>query len=217
MAIGISFRRVAAAMALAALAATMPLQFDARAEDSGVLDSAEDALKDLSRLLDTLAKALPEGQKVVASSLADAINTAHERAKPDARPMPSELATDLKPFFATTPWIFERVRWVMLDEVGGLTDLVMLNPDVNAITLKDIIVFRDKAQAEADRVLWAHELVHVLQYETLGVDGFAKEYLETGGADFEKEADEFSLHVKEKLEIAQPKLIQSNIEVGRRG
>ena len=206
MAIGTSFRRIVAGVALAALAATTPLQFGAHAEDDGVLDSAEDALKDLSRLLDTLSKALPEGQKVVASSLADAINTAHERAKPDARPMPSDLATDLNPFFATTPWIFERVRWVMLDEVGGLTDLVMLNPDVNAITLNDIIVFRDKAQAETDRVLWAHELVHVLQYETLGVAGFANEYLETGGADFEKEADDFSQHVKEKLAAMRPKL-----------
>ena len=199
---------VAAATALA-LVASVPGSNSLRAADDDVVGQAEEALKDLSSLLETLSKALPEGKKVVASSLAEAIKTAHDRAKPAGRPMPAAIASELKPFFATTPWIIERVRWVTLDEVGGLTDLVMLNPDVEAMTLNDVIVFRDKANAETSRLTWAHELVHVLQYETLGVDGFAKEYLESGGEDFEKEASDFAEVVKKKLEIKPPKKIQS--------
>ncbi len=180
-----------------------------RAADDTVIDQAEGALQDLSDLLQTLSKALPEGEAFVASSFAQAIRDVHERAKPKARPIPAAIKTDLASFFSTTPWLLDKARWVTADEIGGVTDLVLLNPDVTAITIDDIVVFRDGASAESDRALWAHELVHVLQYETLGVDGFAKDYLESGGTDFEAEAEAFAGRVREKLGVAKPKQIQS--------
>ncbi len=202
-------RNLLAAMATVALVAVGSGTTSLQAAEDDVVGQAEEALKDLSKLLETLSQALPEGKQVVASSLADAIKTAYGRAKPAGRPMPPAIAAELKPFFPTTPWLFERVRWVTLDEVGGLTDLVMLNPDVEAMTLNDVIVFRDKVNAETSRSTWAHELVHVLQYEALGVDGFAKEYLESGGEDFEKEAKDFADGVKKKLAIPKPKKVES--------
>jgi uncharacterized protein DUF4157 len=45
------------------------------------------------------------------------------------------------------------------------------------VTLIDVIIFRDEQQA-ADPVLWAHELTHVEQYDRLGVEAFAVQYLQ---------------------------------------
>ena len=53
---------------------------------------------------------------------------------------------------------------------------MMQNPDIGAVTLIDIIVFRTAESAENDIALWAHELKHVQQYQEWGVDGFAQRY-----------------------------------------
>ena len=51
------------------------------------------------------------------------------------------------------------------------------NPDVNAVTLIDIIVFRYPADAANNLALWAHELKHVQQYLDWGVRDFASRYI----------------------------------------
>jgi len=53
---------------------------------------------------------------------------------------------------------------------------MMQNPDIGAVTLVDIIVFRTAEAAETNVALWAHELKHVQQYQEWGVDGFAQRY-----------------------------------------
>ncbi|MGV8861715.1 MAG: eCIS core domain-containing protein, partial [Pseudomonas sp.] len=53
---------------------------------------------------------------------------------------------------------------------------MLQNPDVGAVTLIDIILFRDAQTAEQSIALWAHELKHVQQYQEWGVDGFAQRY-----------------------------------------
>ncbi|MFY1663616.1 eCIS core domain-containing protein [Pseudomonas sp. Pseu.R1] len=55
---------------------------------------------------------------------------------------------------------------------------MLQNPDIGAVTLIDIIVFRTAEAAENDVALWAHELKHVEQYQQWGVDGFAQRYTE---------------------------------------
>ena len=121
--------------------------------------------------------------------------------------MPNEIKVDLAPYFASTPWLLDEVRWVTAEQIGGATNLVMLNPGVIAVTLDDVVVFRNEVDALTNRELWAHELVHVLQYETLGVEGFAQEYLSSGGSTLEREADAFTDHVREKLAARKPTLI----------
>ncbi|MDT4875752.1 hypothetical protein FQZ97_1111450 [compost metagenome] len=55
----------------------------------------------------------------------------------------------------------------------------MLNdPDVKAVTLVDVILFRDREGALHDVALWAHELKHVQQFREWGVEGFAARYAE---------------------------------------
>jgi hypothetical protein len=207
MRVGQGLKLVAAAAVAFAVAAASPSAV--RAGDDTMVDEAEGALKDLSNLLDTLSKALPEGERFVASSLAQAIRDARERALPVAQPMPAAIKTELASFFPATPWLLDKVRWVTADQIGGVTNLVLLNPDVSAITIDDIVVFRDKPDGETNRVLWSHELVHVLQYQTLGVDGFARDYLKSGGTAFEEEAEAFSTQVKQKLEGRKPRLTRS--------
>jgi len=46
-----------------------------------------------------------------------------------------------------------------------------------AITLGEVIAFSDGMEAQEDVELWAHELTHVIQYEELGIETFAFEYL----------------------------------------
>jgi hypothetical protein len=54
-----------------------------------------------------------------------------------------------------------------------------LGTGAEAVTLGDVIIFRD-AQHAADPLLWAHELTHVEQYERLGMATFARQYLQQG-------------------------------------
>jgi hypothetical protein len=59
--------------------------------------------------------------------------------------------------------------------------------DATALTLGDVIVFRDPAAAQSDLKLWAHELTHVMQYRRWGLRGFADRYL-SDRAGVEREA-----------------------------
>lgn len=52
---------------------------------------------------------------------------------------------------------------------------MLLNNDVVAITLNDIVVFRNEYEAQ-NVVTWAHEFTHVLQYRNMGIDTFANVY-----------------------------------------
>jgi len=48
---------------------------------------------------------------------------------------------------------------------------------VQAITLVDVILFRNEADARANVPLWLHELTHVRQFMDWGVRGFAEHYV----------------------------------------
>jgi hypothetical protein len=59
-----------------------------------------------------------------------------------------------------------------------------------AVTLDHVVVFEDRDAALNDPKLWAHELMHVMQYGEWGVPGFASRYL-TNYAAVEREAVEY--------------------------
>src|SRR5262249_4742376 len=60
--------------------------------------------------------------------------------------------------------------------------LAMSYGQVDAVSLVDVIMFRDDDTARTDAKLWARELTHVLQYERWGVEGFAMRYLQDSDA-----------------------------------
>ena len=49
--------------------------------------------------------------------------------------------------------------------------------DAKAITLGDVILFKNEQLAESNLKLWAHELTHVMQYQRWGIPGFAERYV----------------------------------------
>ncbi|MCQ4347231.1 DUF4157 domain-containing protein [Pseudomonas stutzeri] len=91
------------------------------------------------------------------------------------QPIPLHIRARLEHYFDTQ--VLETVRY----RVGDAAELdaanaMLHNPNVAAVTLVDIIVFRSAAAAEDDVALWAHELKHVEQYLEWGVAEFARRY-----------------------------------------
>jgi Domain of unknown function (DUF4157) len=140
-----------------------------------------------SFLLAPLAWALPaRAQPVIPPSLLEhavrlltaLIQTTRETAiSAGVKPLPPQMYRALLGYFPDA--ILRKVRYA-----GGHTDaievpgFVLEYGHVDAITLGDVILFREESAARADAKLWAHELTHVMQYERWGIDGFASHYLQ---------------------------------------
>lgn len=90
-------------------------------------------------------------------------------------PISPEMADRLRGFFPDEE--LGQVRWRIgwPDSAGVERELFRLL-DARAITLVDVIVFRDQEVAD-DPGIWAHELTHVRQYRRLGMPGFARHYV----------------------------------------
>ena len=54
--------------------------------------------------------------------------------------------------------------------------------DTPAVTLDDVIVFRERRTALEDPTIRAHELKHVMQFAEWGIDSFSARYLSDSGA-----------------------------------
>ncbi len=67
-----------------------------------------------------------------------------------------------------------------------------------AVVLQDVVVF-SSPQAAQGRRLWAHELTHVLQYQELGLEGFAHAYAANALA-FERQAEDHAQAVVARLD-----------------
>lgn len=75
--------------------------------------------------------------------------------------------------------ILRKVRYASGHADGiSIPGLAMTYGHIDAVTLVDVILFRDDRAALTDTKLWAHELTHVMQYERWGIDGFATRYLQ---------------------------------------
>lgn len=93
----------------------------------------------------------------------------------ESHPVPLHIRSQLEPYFDLM--VLETARYRVGDP-SALTasNALLRNPDVAAVTLIDIIVFRDEADAQDNVALWAHELKHVEQYLEWGVGEFARRY-----------------------------------------
>ncbi|HLD68972.1 MAG TPA: DUF4157 domain-containing protein [Pseudomonas sp.] len=93
----------------------------------------------------------------------------------DVRGIPLNIRVQLEPYYDLL--VLDSARY----KVGDSTELnaantMLQNPDVNAVTLIDIIVFRNADDALNNVALWAHELWHVQQYQQWGVREFSIRY-----------------------------------------
>lgn len=114
--------------------------------------------------------------RMASSSLAMALQQArNEAAAGTLLPIPLHIRAQLEPYYDFQ--VLDAARYKVGDqEALDSANAVLQNPDVNAVTLIDIIVFRDEADAQDNVTLWAHELHHVQQYQQWGVDEFARRY-----------------------------------------
>jgi hypothetical protein len=130
-------------------------------------------LPDLGQVLGPL----PDGiYQIAAPALALWLTQAHaEAADTGSQPIPPHIREQLLRWY--DPSVLDIARYKVSDNGQFNAATAMLqNPDVGAVTLIDIILFRDAEDAAQNIALWAHELKHVQQYQEWGVEGFAQRY-----------------------------------------
>jgi hypothetical protein len=113
-----------------------------------------------------------------ADLLADLIQSARETAIANGvKPIPPQIHRALLGYFPDA--MLRKVRYASghADTIT-IPGLAMTYGHIDAVTLVDVILFRDDDAARTDAKLWAHELTHVMQYERWGIDGFAMRYLQ---------------------------------------
>ena len=152
--------------------------------------------------VDALVTRLPDFLRpytqAAGGALAQAIRLARDRAVDGARPIPAGIRRTLLPDFPAA--LLDRVRWTVNDlNRLSLDGLMVLNRSVEAMALEDVLVFADCAKAQTRWDVWAHELVHVLQYAAMTTDRFALAYLATAGGDIEKQAYDWQGYVGGRL------------------
>ncbi|CAM4031307.1 hypothetical protein CCOS865_01416 [Pseudomonas reidholzensis] len=119
---------------------------------------------------------LKDVERMASSSLAFALQQARDEATAKgSEPIPLHIRAQLETWYDFA--VLDAARYQVGDEQQiSAANAMLQNPDVNAVTLIDTIIFRHAKDAEDNVALWAHELKHVQQYQQLGVDEFARRY-----------------------------------------
>jgi hypothetical protein len=119
---------------------------------------------------------LKDVEAMASTSLAYALRQARDEANASgSEPMPLHIRAQLEAWYDFA--VLDAVRFRVGDEQQmSAANAMLQNPDVNAVTLIDTIIFRHASDAEDNVALWAHELKHVQQYQVLGVEEFARRY-----------------------------------------
>lgn len=104
------------------------------------------------------------------------LNQSRNDASSGAMPIPQHIRHQLQGFYDTD--LLNRARFKVGDPgVLNLSNLSIQYGGAAAVTLIDIIVFKNAADAYNNTTLWAHELKHVQQFRDWGVRDFAIRYL----------------------------------------
>lgn len=159
----------------------------------------------------------------LAMPLAAAVRDARAQFDSQATPLPSELVELLAPVIPRV--LLHRARYAQGDLKIALPNIInrgqVMFGDASghAVTIDDIIVFSKVPgfDSEDDIVWWAHEIHHVHQYSTWGVDQFAFNYLKHSGR-VEAEADhagEFVRSYLRKLPAQGPILPEAGFSMMR--
>lgn len=142
--------------------------------------------------------------------LAFLMREARAQALNGAQPIPANMRSLLSPFFPA--YILDKVRWNVYDSNRVTLDSLILGSDcsdlnlpfnidckMGAITFDNVVIFRGAAGAQ-NYVNWAHELVHVSQYDSMGIDGFAFVYASPGAYSLEKQAYDWQATVANAIQ-----------------
>ena len=124
-----------------------------------------------------LSVAPPALLDYAATALTRLIEDARQQAIADGvRPIPAGVYRSLLGYFPAA--LLQKVRFAS----GGaqpltLPALAFAYGDAVALTLGDVVQFKQERTAQSDLKIWAHELTHVMQYQRWGIDGFAERYV----------------------------------------
>lgn len=134
-----------------------------------------------------------DATQLAASGLEQGLRQARERAAADGtEPVPLHIRAQLEAYFDLA--VLDSARFkVGGDEALNAGNALLQNPDVQAVTLIDIIVFRNAEDAQQNVALWVHELLHVQQYQQWGVGEFTRRYTRDHDA---IEAPAYKLQIK---------------------
>ncbi|BAN47252.1 DUF4157 domain-containing protein [Metapseudomonas resinovorans] len=123
-----------------------------------------------------MAPLLENVNRVAAGSLQQwIVQSRNNLASGQIQPIPLHIRAQLEPYYDLR--VLDTVRYkVGIDGELNAANTLMQNPDVEAVTLVDVIVFRNPQDAQDNVALWAHELKHVQQYLDWGVQDFALRY-----------------------------------------
>ena len=113
------------------------------------------------------------------------------------QPIPPGIRAQLLPYYDNVLLDTVRFRVGALDELD-VASTMLQNPDIKAVTLVDVVVFRSQAAAERDTGLWAHELWHARQFREWGSTGFAQRYTRDFEA-VEKPAYDMQIRIMQAL------------------
>ena len=103
------------------------------------------------------------------------VQSRNTAATDDIRTIPLNIRAQLEPYYDIQ--VLDSARYKVGDDAElNAAHTMLQNPDVSAVTLMDIIVFRSPDDALNNVALWAHELKHVQQYLQWGVREFATRY-----------------------------------------
>jgi hypothetical protein len=112
-----------------------------------------------------------------AEALAQLLGTVRQQAIADGvRPIPARVYRGLLGYFPAA--LLQKARFAAGHAEGiSLPALAFTYGDATAMTIGDVILFRDERSAQNDLKLWAHELTHMMQYQRWGMEGFASHYV----------------------------------------
>lgn len=129
-----------------------------------------------------LGSLLGSVQQMAVSGLAQWIEQARaSAAAAGTQGIPLHIRAQLEPYYDRQ--VLETARYRVGDDGRfSAVNAMLLNPDVNAVTLVDLIAFRREEDARNNVALWAHELKHVQQYRQWGVQEFAARYARDSSA-----------------------------------
>lgn len=150
----------------------------------------------------------------IALAIADGRNTA---LKLGVYRIPEEIKAQLSMYFDQS--LLNSVRYTVNDNLinNGLPQAVALNTQAGAITLINVIIFKNTG-GSTNVDLWAHEMFHVRQYKELGLAKFAATLAITGvrgeNSAIEKPAYLYDTHF---TEIRENRHITSGLLVGLGG
>ena len=124
----------------------------------------------------------PQLADYAAGLLAQWIDASREQALQNgAQPMPPQIYRALRDWFP--PSLLAGVRYSLAPTAQfSLPSLAFQYGDAAALTLGNVILFRNAQAAQSDTKLWAHELTHVTQYQRWGLQGFAARYVRDSNA-----------------------------------